>query len=187
MNMAPGDSEQPSLIERLHQSFEATPWSPLRLSSLADGQLRIETTRDRLVGLLERLRDAPSIGMRRLVDLTAIDDLGAAAAPNGRFVLVYSLHAPATHDRLRVHVPLSAGDAGSNAGAATDAEVDSVVRIWPAAHWLEREVFDLFGIRFRGHPDLRRILLEPDFEGSPLRKDHPRASEARPSDLPEPA
>ena len=205
MSMAPGDAEQPSLLERLHQTFEATPGSPLRLSALADGQLRIETTPDRLAGLLERLRDAPAIGMRRLVDLTAIDFLGAAEAPNGRFALVYSLHAPATHDRLRVHVPLSAGDAGSDAGVAENAEVDpvarghdqgngdatptvdSVVRLWPAARWLEREVFDLFGIRFRGHPDLRRILLEPGFEGAPLRKDHPVASEIWPSDPLEPA
>jgi NADH-quinone oxidoreductase subunit C len=120
--------------------------------------------------------------MRRLADLTVIDWLGGSEVAKGRFVLVYSLHAPATHDRLRVHVRL-ADDAGAAASATGDPvacangsgapTVDSVVRLWPAAHWLEREVFDLFGIGFRGHPDLRRILLEPAFEGAPLRKDHP--------------
>lgn len=195
MTTEPADSERSSLLERLHESFDATPWSPLRLSATADGQPRIETIPDLLPGLLERLRDAPAIGMRRLVDLTAIDWLDESEVAKGRFVLVYSLHAPATHDRLRVHVPLAADD-GAAASAAGEPvacangsaapTVDSVVRLWPAARWLEREVFDLFGIRFRGHPDLRRILLEPGFEGAPLRRDHPVASETSPPQRSEP-
>lgn len=196
MTMAPEDSERSSLLERLHETFEGTPWSPLRLPATADGQPRIEVAPDLLPGLLERLRDAPALGMRRLVDLTAIDWLGGSEVAKGRFVLVYSLHAPATHDRLRVQVPLVA-DVGAVASAAGDPvacanergapSVDSVVPLWPAAHWLEREVFDLFGIGFRGHPDLRRILLEPGFEGAPLRKDHPLESETGPPHPLEPA
>jgi NADH-quinone oxidoreductase subunit C len=54
------------------------------------------------------------------------------------------------------------------------AQIDSVVEVWPAANWLEREVFDLYGIRFRNHPDLRRLLLYEEFEGHPLRKDYPK-------------
>jgi len=192
MTMAPTDPERACLVERLNQAFEATAWAPLRLVTMADGQPRIEVDPAQLPGLLERLRDKSTIGMRRLVDLTAIDLLGTAEAQSSRFALVYSLHAPATHDRLRVRVPLAleagdvdraavepiAGGNGNENGSRPAAPiVDSVVPLWPAARWLEREVFDLFGIRFRGHPDLRRILLEPDFEGAPLRKDHPVPSE----------
>ena len=110
--------------------------------------------------ILRRLRDDPETPMRRLVDLTAVDRRSAGEA----FEIVYRLHAPTTNRAAIVRVPVACAETG----------VDSVVPLWPAANWLEREVFDLFGIRFRSHPDLRRILLEPDFEGAPLRKDHPR-------------
>ena len=55
-----------------------------------------------------------------------------------------------------------------------EAEIDSVAGLWPSANWMEREVWDLYGVRFRGHPDLRRILLYEEFEGHPLRKDYPK-------------
>lgn len=118
--------------------------------------------------VLRLLQEAPELGLRRLVDLSAIDRQGApesASAP-ARFEVVYSLHAPTSHERLRVHVLLPDEERADEAP-----QVDSVVSIWPAASWLEREVFDLFGIVFRGHPDLRRILLEPGFAGAPLRKE----------------
>lgn len=113
--------------------------------------------------MLGRLRDDPETRMRRLVDLTAVDWAGHRGHRT-RFEVIYRLHAPSLNQRMRVHVPIR----------SSDSRVDSVVALWPAADWLEREVFDLFGIRFSGHPDLRRILLEPDFEGAPLRKDYPR-------------
>lgn len=116
------------------------------------------------VAALARLRDDDSISLRRLVDLTAVDRMGSIDAPGKRFIVVYQLHSPTTKQRLRVEVAV----------AEEEPVVDSVSKLWPAALWLECEVFDLFGVRFRGHPDLRRILLDAEFEGAPLRKDHPR-------------
>lgn len=126
----------------------------------ADGEIRLKVDAASLVTLMGRLRDHSGTAMRRLVDLTAID----RGEGRVRFEMVYRLHAPAHNVRLRVHVEIG----------EPDPAIDSVVGIWPAANWLEREVFDLFGIHFSSHPDLRRILLEADFEGAPLRKDFPR-------------
>ena len=80
-----------------------------------------------------------------------------------RFELNYFLVSIPRSDRVRLQVRL----------AGQDPTVDSLVPVWPGANWLEREIFDLFGIRFNGHPDLRRILLPEDWEGFPLRKDFP--------------
>jgi len=95
----------------------------------------------------------------RLADLTAVD--WHPAEP--RFEVVYHLHSVERNERLRLKCRL-AGDA---------AEIDSVTSVWRSANWHEREVFDLFGIVFRGHPDLRRIMMPEDWEGHPLRKDYP--------------
>ena len=109
-------------------------------------------------------------GVGCLVDLTAIDrgmdrgiDRGRATH---RFEVVYRLRSAAGGPGLRIHA-LVAEDADTQQPV-----IDSVTALWPAADWLEREVLDLFGIRFRGHPDPRRILLEESFVGAPLRRDH---------------
>jgi NADH-quinone oxidoreductase subunit C len=135
----------------------------VEVSERTDGESRLTVDPAKALVLLGRLRDDPETAMRRLVDLTAIDRSGQAGQ-EARFEMIYRLHSPDLNERIRIHVPVE----------ASTTMVDSVVAIWPAADWLEREVFDLFGIRFRGHPDLRRILLETDFEGAPLRKDYPR-------------
>jgi NADH:ubiquinone oxidoreductase subunit C len=130
------------------------------VSEASEPELRLTVDVAGALALLRRLRDDPETAMSRLVDLTAID----RDQPGKRFEIVYRLHSPGLNQRMRIHLPLE----------MTHPMVDSVVAVWPAAGWLEREVFDLFGIHFRGHPDLRRILLEADFEGAPLRKDYPR-------------
>ncbi len=79
-----------------------------------------------------------------------------------RFEVVYHLHSLERNERLRVKCRLPGGDA----------EIDSVTEVWRGANWFERETFDLFGVRFRNHPDLRRIMLPDDWEGHPLRKDY---------------
>ena len=129
----------------------------------SQGDWGLEVACEQSLAVLTRLRTDASLAMRRLVDLTAVDHYGRSGFENARFEVVYRLHSPNLRQRLRVQVAL-------DRQAPT---IDSVVALWPAADWLEREVFDLFGIRFRGHPDLRRILLEADYEGAPLRKDHP--------------
>ncbi len=115
--------------------------------------------------LLSRLRDEEEFAMKRLVDLTAIDRGDEAQ----RFEVVYRLHSIEREASIRVHVQIDRE--GAEPGSVPT--VDSVTSLWPVANWLEREVFDLFGIHFKGHPDLRRLLLDEGFEGSPLRKDHP--------------
>ena len=133
---------------------------PVEISQDAGDGLRLMGDASRSLELLSRLRDGEKTSMRRLVDLCAIDRGGKA----GRFEVVYRLHSPAGNARVRVHFALD----------EEDPTIDSVAELWPAADWLEREVFDLFGIDFRGHPNLRRILLDDEFEGAPLRKDYPR-------------
>jgi NADH-quinone oxidoreductase subunit C len=81
----------------------------------------------------------------------------------GRFVVVYHLFSFPLKHRLRLEVPVD----------EVDAEVDSVSGLWASANWLEREVWDMFGIRFRGHQNLKRILMYDEFVGHPLRKDYP--------------
>jgi NADH-quinone oxidoreductase subunit C len=94
-----------------------------------------------------------------LTDVTAVDYLGKAP----RFMMVYHLYSIPNKERLRMKAPV----------AESDLTIDSLVPIWKSANWLEREVFDLFGITFNNHPDLRRILMPNDWVGHPLRKDYP--------------
>ena len=130
------------------------------LTTSANGEPRLVVSVGALAELLARLRGETSDPMDTLFDLTAVDH---GQGEGLRFEILYRLRSSGSG--LRVCV-----------GARVDeAEpVESSVRHWPAAAWLEREVFDLFGLRFRGHPELRRLLLEPDFVGSPLRKDFAR-------------
>jgi NADH-quinone oxidoreductase subunit C len=94
-----------------------------------------------------------------LVDITAVDYLGGKP----RFVLVYHFLSLAFNRRLRLKVAVEDGEP----------VLDSLTPWWGAANWLEREVWDMFGIRFTGHPDLKRILMYEEFQGHPLRKDYP--------------
>jgi NADH-quinone oxidoreductase subunit C len=128
-----------------------------RLDRSREGMLRIEIPAAEATALLRRLREDSAFGFDRLLDLTVVD----RAAGEGRFEVVYFLAASASGARLRVHAVL----------ASESLEIDSVTPVWSAADWLEREAHDLFGVVFKGHPDLERILLPGDFEGAPLRKD----------------
>jgi len=115
---------------------------------------------ERLIELARFLKDDGATAFDFLVDITAVDYLGKKQP---RFEVVYHLLSLRSRARFRVKVPLP----------EEKPEVDSLTPLWKAANWLEREVWDMFGIRFRGHPDLRRILLYEEFRGYPLRKDYP--------------
>jgi NADH dehydrogenase I D subunit len=125
--------------------------------------------------VLAFLKDQTRPRFRRLEDLTAIDETARREdRPESDFTLVYSLLAFDGPARVRLKVPL----AGSRPSAA------SVTGLWPAAAWYEREVYDMFGVQFQGHPDLRRILMPDYWHGHPLRKSHPgRATEMPPYTL----
>jgi NADH-quinone oxidoreductase subunit C len=127
-------------------------------TSVTHGELRVEARRSELPTLMRTLRDDPPFAFVQLMDLCGVD---WPERPE-RFDVVYNLLAPVPNRRVRVVV-------------ATDeaTPVPSVVEIWPAAGWFEREAWDLYGILFEGNPDLRRILTDYGFEGHPLRKDFP--------------
>jgi NADH-quinone oxidoreductase subunit C len=105
------------------------------------------------------LRDQAGCLFDYLSDLTAVD---WPSRPDKRFDLVASLYSTKLRQRVRVKARVADGEA-----------VPSVTGVWPAANWLEREVFDMFGVTFAGHPDLRRMLMPPDWQGHPQRKDYP--------------
>ncbi len=123
------------------------------------GELTLWIPAGRLRGVAEVLRDDPELSFKYLSDLTALDHFPLEP----RFETVYHLYSIEHNRRLRLKVRLS----GDNPG------VDSMVPVWPGAIAFEREIFDLFGIQFAGHPYLVRILLPDDWEGHPLRKDYP--------------
>lgn len=113
-------------------------------------------------GLLEvarLLKEDPELEYNYLMDLTAVDYWKRRP----RFEMVYHFLSLKNNSRIRVKVPVP----------EPDPKVDSLTSLWSAANWYEREVYDMFGIQFMGHPDLRRILMYPEFEGHPLRKDYP--------------
>jgi NADH-quinone oxidoreductase subunit C len=114
----------------------------------------------RVAEVLRFLRDDPGLAFEMLTDVCAVDLLPRTP----RFEVVYHLYSVAKNHRLRVKARVP----------EADASVPSATGLYPSADWMEREVWDLYGIRFEGHPDLRRILLYDEFEGFPLRKDYPK-------------
>ena len=121
-------------------------------------EINIFVKSEDLVSTLMFLKDNPSLSMDSLIDLTAVDYPGNKK----RFILIYNLLSVSKNFRIKVKIKTN-----------EDNPVPSVTEVYPCANWYEREVWDLFGIRFSGHPDLRRILTDYDFEGHPLRKDFP--------------
>jgi len=127
-------------------------------SKIAYGELAVTAAPDTVIGLLTFLRDDQVCRFTQLVDLCGVD------YPNRekRFDVVY--HLLSLHRNQRVRVKIEVGE---------DVPVPSATAVWPSANWYERETFDMYGIQFSGHPDLRRLLTDYGFSGYPLRKDFP--------------
>ena len=125
---------------------------------VAYGELNLYAARERIVDLLMLLRDTPEFRFRQLVDITCVD---WPERPE-RFDVVYHLLSLTNNTRVRVKI-------------RTDGQtpVATVTNVYPCADWFEREAFDMFGVLFEGHPDLRRLLTDYGFTGHPLRKDFP--------------
>jgi NADH-quinone oxidoreductase subunit C len=121
------------------------------------GETTIIVKKEKIVEISTFLRD--ELGYNFLADLCGVDYLGTSP----RFMVVYNLYNITLKDRLRIKVPVE----------ESDATVDTVSVVWGTANWHERECWDLMGISFNNHPDLRRILMPADWEGHPLRKDYP--------------
>ncbi|MFQ5830432.1 MAG: NADH-quinone oxidoreductase subunit C [Candidatus Methylomirabilia bacterium] len=117
-----------------------------------------------ILEVLRYLKDDPELRFEILMDLTAVDYLKYPGREDGpRFEVVYHLYSVTHNHRVRLKVRVEEDDGG----------VPSAVPLWPIANWFEREAWDMFGIRFEGHPDLRRLLMYEEFQGHPLRKDYP--------------
>jgi len=176
--------------EALARSIEAHGGGRVRrIQSLPD-EVAFEIAAEDLQSVCWILRDTPELGFEMLMDLSAVDYLhfgrdewqtvsathsgfsrgrvapGSPHLPAGeaRFAIVYQLLSITHNQRLRLRVPCAADD---------EPVVDSVIDVWACANWFEREAFDLYGILFRGHPDLRRLLTDYGFIGHPFRKDFP--------------
>jgi NADH:ubiquinone oxidoreductase subunit C len=128
------------------------------ITSPADGIPTVRVALDQLLDAVQRVRG--ELDHRRFVDLTAVDRL----ATEDRFELVYLFYSLTQHSWLRLKT-------------RTDLEVPSITPLAPGANWYEREVFDLFGVRFVGHPELTRIMLPDDWLGHPLRRTEPLGAE----------
>lgn len=150
----PSDLSPPAFISTLQNALpgavtQVTYW-------VGDWALIVPVPR--LLEVMRHLRDAPDARFDFCSDLTASDWPPRAE----RFDVIYNLYSIPLRHRIRV-----------KARAAEDAAVPTMSGLWPAANWFEREAFDLFGITFEGHPDLRRILMPDDWQGYPQRKDYP--------------
>ncbi len=137
------------------------------------GQATLIVDPPELHAVMAFLKGDPGCAFDFLCDLAGVDYLGYPTPTIGRFAVVYNLVSLARDDRFFVKAFLD--PSMSTEGIAEDPSLvlDSVTDLWPGAEWMEREVFDMFGIRFRNHPDLRRILLWEAYPGHPLRKDYP--------------
>ena len=120
------------------------------------GQLSVRIDPTRIVEVCDYLKRDEGTPFNYLSDLTCVHVPDREESP---FEIVYNLYSISANERVRLNV------------ATREDGVESVTSVWPAANWMEREVYDLFGVRFKNHPDLRRLLLPPDWEGHPLRKD----------------
>jgi NADH-quinone oxidoreductase subunit C len=148
--------EPAQIAEKIKEKF---PDDVIEITNFRD-QVSVIVKKDRIFAICKYLHDDASLDFDHLKDLCGADYHGKKEP---RFEVVYNLYSIRHHHmiRLRAQVP------------ENDPKIASVVPIWAGANWHERECFDMFGIIFAGHPDLRRILLPEDWEGHPLRKDYP--------------
>jgi len=150
----PVDAAGHPLVKKLRKKFDAAVIEATEFL----GQLSIRVEPSRIVAVCQSLRDDQDTPFNYLSDLTCTHYPDERHTP---FEVIYNLYSIPANERVRLKASVN-GEG-----------IDSVTGVWPAADWPEREVYDLFGVRFRNHPDLRRILLPPDWEGHPLRKDYP--------------
>ncbi len=155
-----------SRLETLTTVVQAALGDMLVSSTVALGELTVVVKSGHLLTVAQKLRDSAALKFEQMIDICGMDYSrhGEGAWQGQRFAVVYHLLSISYNCRLRLRVFADDDDFPV---------VDSVIGVWPAANWFEREAFDLFGIIFSGHPDLRRILTDYGFIGHPFRKDFP--------------
>ena len=153
-------------LQRLHDALQTTLGGRIASLTEALGELTLVVKADDYHAAAQALRDTPALGFEELIDLCGVDysTYGDRPLEGPRFAAVSHLLSVSNNWRLRLRVFCPEDDF---------AMVDSAIDIWPSVNWYEREAFDLFGIIFSGHPDLRRILTDYGFIGHPFRKDFP--------------
>jgi NADH-quinone oxidoreductase subunit C len=145
-------------LEQLGEQVAARLGAPALSKTIAWGELTLTVRRSEIVQVLTFLRDDPGCQFECLIDICGVD----WPARERRFDVVYHLLSPRRNQRIRIKCETD-----------EDTPVPSVVDLFPAANWFEREAYDMYGILFSGHPDLRRLLTDYGFQGHPLRKDFP--------------
>src|SRR5437870_4155387 len=150
----PIDASNHPLVKKLRDKFEG---AVLEASEFL-GQLSIRIQPNDIVGVCDALKTDADLPFNYLSDLTCVQYTNKKETP---FEVIYNLYSISKNERVRLKAALNREG------------INSVTSVWPSADWPEREVYDLFGVLFRNHPDLRRILLPPDWEGHALRKDSP--------------
>ena len=150
--------ETDTSLQELGDALKAAIPRAVTAVKLAYGELNITVKAEAIVDVLTHLRDAPDCLFKSFIDICGVDD----PQREKRFDVVYHLLSPKYNRRIRVKVEVD-----------ERTPVASAIGVYPAADWYEREAYDLYGILFTGHPDLRRILTDYGFEGHPLRKDFP--------------
>ena len=173
-NTAQTSSQTSSLLDQMRREF---PHQILAEQQSCDGIPTLWVDRAHLKSMLRTLQSKTSPVFEMLYDLTAIDErlrVHREGQPASEFTVVYHLMSFSGNCDFRLKVPL----------ADADLTLPSVIELWPSANWYERETWDMFGINFEGHPNLYRILMPPNWDGHPLRKEHPaRATEMEPYSL----
>lgn len=145
-------------LKELGEHIAAAIDGEIRSVSVEHGELNVTARADRIVQVLSFLRDDPLCKFSVLIDICGVD----YPSRTKRFDVVY--HLLSMHNNMRVRIRAAVGE---------DETVPTATGVYPAADWFEREAFDMYGVVFSGHPDLRRILTDYNFEGYPLRKDFP--------------
>ena len=151
-------------LETLAENLKAALEPAIVKLEAVRGELTLTVKAPDLLWVAARLQEQPGLGFEQLIDLCGVDYSLFDGIDGGRYAVVYHLLSVRLNHRLRLRV-FAADDEFPS--------VDSVAGVWPVANWYEREAFDLFGIVFPGHPDLRRILTDYGFIGHPFRKDFP--------------
>ncbi len=148
----------PESIEAANE-FPARPCLPAGTAAGGSGDLTVQIKKNHIVKVAEFLKNDPDLQFDMVIDLLGVD----MYRPEGRFEVVYNLYSVRNKKYLRLKVLVDEGEC----------VVPSVVNVWSGANWHERETFDMFGIKFIGHPDLRRMYMPEEYQYYPLRKDFP--------------
>ena len=147
-----------SKLEKVEKIINSELTSKIKKTSIIFGELLIETTEDDLINVILFLKSHDDLKFRQLMDVAGVD----YPEEEKRFKLIYLLLSHENNIRIKISINFEIGK-----------KIPTITKIYPSANWMEREVFDMYGVEFIDHPDLRRILTDYNFVGYPLRKDFP--------------